>query len=67
MLGVPMAVLALIMIPLGFALSWWTVRRLDRAAAAEAPGWGRSPDPAGGPLAAPVRPGPGGPGSRAAG
>lgn len=32
MIGTAMGLLALIMIPLGFALAWWLVRSLDAAA-----------------------------------
>lgn len=37
MIGTAMAMLALVMIPLGFALAYWMVRTLERRQAAPAP------------------------------
>ncbi len=38
MIGVGMGLVALLVIPAGFVLAWWLVRRLERKAAAEGRG-----------------------------
>lgn len=37
MVGMWMGVLALLMIPLGFGLAWWTVKRLEKRSARPVP------------------------------
>lgn len=37
MIGMGMATLALVMVPLGFGLAWWLVQRLDRQAVRQFP------------------------------